>query len=195
MSNPFAVISESANHRPRTVRAGTLTAAIAATFCALSLSESQAGTATTTFAVSATITGAACTSISATALAFGSIAPTASASSTSTVTINCANGTAYSISAVGIAPACTGSSFLGNTMYSSTNTSASSPYYQLFKDSAHSVALAANTTCGPLGTALTGTGTGVAQTLTIYGLLYGSTGSTASSAGNYTDTATVTVTF
>jgi spore coat protein U-like protein len=129
-------------------------------------------------------------------MAFGSISPTGTASSTSTVTVNCANGTAYSISATGNSAACSNGTLIGNTMFSSTNTSGSSPYYQLFKDSAHSAPLLAY--CpggGPSGTALTGTGTGAAQTQTIYGLLNGSTGSSPSSAGNYTDTATVTVTF
>jgi spore coat protein U-like protein len=50
--------------------------------------------------------------------------------------------------------------------------------------------------CGSAaGTAITGTGTGSAQTQTIYGQVYGSFGPTPTVAGNYTDTATVTVTF
>jgi spore coat protein U-like protein len=73
-----------------------------------------------------------------------------------------------------------------------------SPGYLFFKDAAHTAPLlnSGNTSCGS-GTAITGTGSGAAQTQTIYGLVYGTVpgDTTTTAAGNYTDTATVTLTF
>jgi spore coat protein U-like protein len=111
------------------------------------------------------------------------------------VTVNCANGTPYSISAVGGNPLCLGNSIV-NILTAPTAQPTQSPTYQLFKDAAHTSPLATGSTisCGTTGTPLTGSGVGNAQTLTFYGLVSGSQ-SGLTPSGNYTDTATVTVTF
>jgi spore coat protein U-like protein len=182
----------------RLLRRSFLLSLTAATLVGSTLSDSQAGTITGTFAVTATISGAACTSISATALSFGTLAPTATASSTSTVTVNCANGTAYSISAVGTLPYCSANTPLNGMLAPNQNTVFGAAY-SLFKDAAHTLPLAGLSIigCGTTpGTAITGTGSGTGQTQTIYGLVYGTIpGNLSSPSGNYTDTATVTVTF
>jgi len=185
----------------RVGRKSFLLALTAATILGATWSESQAGTLTATFAVSATVAGAACSSISATALSFGNVPATGTASSTSTVTVNCALSTTYSISAVGATPGCYGSTFgLYNAMAPQGTVNLDVPSYQLFKDAAHSLPLLAISggggCAGTPGTAITGTGSGVAQTLTVYGIVYGTVpGNPTSAPGNYTDTATVTVTF
>jgi spore coat protein U-like protein len=200
MLHPIALQSISAMNR-LVVRRSFLSALTAAAIFTSTLPASQAGTLTTTFAVSATIPGAACTGISATALAFGTVPATSTASSTSTVTVNCVNGTAYSIAAVGTVPGCytNGTLTVYNVMTSPSNPTiiVDTPGYILFRDSAHQLPLLTGSSCGTPGTAITGTGTGSAQTQTIYGLVYGSipgTGQTGA-PGSYTDTATVTLTF
>lgn len=172
---------------------GVKSALVAGVLLVSAQSTLRAGTLTGTFAVSATVPGAACTSISATAMAFGSVAATGTASSTSTVTINCANGTAYSLTATGAAPDC-----ISGTTYNLMNGGNNAPVYTLFKDAAHTLPLlpGPQVTCGNT-TAITGTGTAQPTTQTIYGLAYGALpGSTNTTpAGTYSDTATITLSF
>lgn len=170
--------------------------AACATICIVGQSSSEAGTLTSTFAVSATISGtAACTSISATAMSFGSVAASGTGTATSTLTVNCSTNAPYSITAVGAVPGCLGATLI-NVMGASPT---SNPGYTLFKDAAHTLPLApaaTNPCTGSTATALTGTGTGAAQTQTLYGQLSGTIqGNTATAPGNYTDTATITMTF
>ncbi len=173
---------------------------VAVTLLLAALSPLQAGTLTGTLTVTATVGAAACTSISASPLSFGSVSPSATASATSTVTVTCASGASYSIGAIGSTVLCI-SSTVYNVMGTTTSPS-NIPGYQLFKDAAHSSVLSNNPSggingCGAAGSYITGTGSGSAQTQTIYGLLAGTVpGNTSTSpAGSYSDTATVFVLF
>jgi len=160
----------------------------------------NAGTLTGTFSVTATVSGSACSSISATALSFGTVAPSGAAFSTSTITVNCGSGTPYTITGAGANPGCatagTTASLVGNVMSPFNASNPTSPMYVLFKDSAHTLGLSAGAalSCGSL-TGLTGTGSGAAQTLTLYGYVQGSATGSGGTPGNYTDTATLTLSF
>lgn len=155
-----------------------------------------AGSLTGTFSVTANITGGACSSISAGALSFGSLAPAAQANSSTTVTINCASGAPFSLSAVGSSPACFGSELVNLMTNNPSNLNV--PAYGLYADSARTQPLSAGATnpCGGPQTAISGTGTGANQTVTIYATVAGTApGNSPTPAGSYSDVATMTLTF
>lgn len=138
-----------------------------------------AGTATGTFTVSATV-AASCT-VTANNLAFGSYT-LAQIDATSTVTVTCTNGTTYSI---GLGPG----SFTGATVSTRrmSGPSATGLSYFLYSDTGRT-AVWGNTA----GSMVTGTGSGAAQTLTVYGRI---PADQAAQIGTYSDTITVTVGF
>jgi spore coat protein U-like protein len=152
-------------------------------FMALGLATTPAfaTTQTTTFVVSATVQGS-CT-ISATALSFGAYTGLV-INNTSTVTVNCTGGTTYNVSLnPGLATGATVTTrkmtgqYLGGTLA-----------YSLYRDSGH-----ANNWGQTIGTdTVAGTGTGVAQPLTVYGQI---PAGTAPAADGYFDTITATVTY
>jgi spore coat protein U-like protein len=137
-------------------------------------------TATTSFAITATIQ-ATCT-VSATPLAFGTYAGVL-INSTSTISATCTNTTPYK---VGLnAGTATGATVANRSM---TGPSASLLHYHLYSDSGHTINWG-NT----VGTdTVSMTGSGVAQTLTVYGQVPAGQFVTP---GSYSDTITVTLTY
>lgn len=157
----------------------------AATVAVLLATGANAATETTTFTVSATVTNAC--SVSASNLAFGNINPltnaTTATDATTTVSVTCSNGTAYN---VGLnAGAATGATVTARKMVSGTNTLS----YALYRDSARTANWGST-----VGTdTVAGTGSGAAQSLTVYGRV--PSGQQSTPVGAYTDTITVTVTY
>ncbi len=139
----------------------------------------DAATATGTIAVSATVLSFC--AIAALPLAFGNYS-NAALSATTTLTVTCTSGTSYNVgldSGIG-----TGASVATRKMSLLTNTL----NYSLYSDAGHSTVWG-NT----IGTNTeTGTGTGLVQTLTVYGQI---PGGQAVAPGAYLDTVTATVTY
>lgn len=139
-----------------------------------------AATQTSNFTVTATV-NANCT-ILTNNLDFGNYLG-AQIDASTTMTINCTNGTPYTV-ALNIG---TGS---GATYASRVLTSgASTMNYNLFTDIARTTVWGDGTSSSQLNN---GTGSGTNQTLTVYGRLPGSQTPTS---GTYTDTVTATVTY
>jgi len=145
----------------------------------VSPNHAQATTVTTTIAVSATVLSFC--SISATALAFGNYSTTA-VSGTATVTGTCTTGTTYN---VGLSAGTgTGATVTTRYMTNGSNTLG----YSLYQDAGH-----ANVWGTTIGTnTVLSTGTGLAQTFTVYGLI---PASEYVAPGSYTDTVTATITY
>jgi spore coat protein U-like protein len=135
----------------------------------------------TRFTVSAAV-GAAC-SLSATDLAFGSYSGSL-IDATSTISVNCTNATPYNVGLdAGIAPGAT------LTNRSMTGPGSTLLNYHLLSDPARTINW--GNTVG-IDT-VAGTGTGTAQSLTVYGQLPAS--QTALQPGTYSDVITATITF
>lgn len=147
-------------------------------------SKSWAFTSASSFAVSLTITGSC--SVSASNLSFGTTGLVISdIYATSTITVQCTNGTPYQVNLdQGVGYAVHGAWIGYHYMANGTNTIT----YNLFQDPSHSVYWG-NT---PGTDSLNGTGSGAAQTLTVYGWVYQLQ---QPPPGSYTDTVTVTVTY
>jgi spore coat protein U-like protein len=139
-----------------------------------------AATTSTTFAVTATVQ-AACL-ISATPLAFG-VYTGVVANATSAVTVTCTNTTPF---AVALDPG----TFAGATVTTRRMTGPASAAlaYALFSDAAHTV----NWGNSPATGGVTGTGTGIAQPLQVFGQV---PAGQFVAPGAYTDTITATITF
>ena len=139
----------------------------------------QATTMTSTIAVSATVLSF-CT-IVALPLAFGNYSQ-AAAAATTTLTVTCTSGTTYNVGLdAGIG---TGATVAARKMSYLTNTLT----YGLYTDAGHS-AVWGNT----VGTNTSaGTGTGLVQTLTVYGLI---PANQAVTPGAYLDTVTASITY
>lgn len=142
-----------------------------------------AATAQTTFSVTATVL-ASC-SVSAGTLAFGNYTPTSGspADATSTVDITCTNGTPYTVALDG------GSTESNVAARAMSDTNAHTLSYEIYTDSARATVWGDGTGST---VAQSGTGSGVAQPLTAYGRVPASQFVTA---GNYSDTVTVTVSY
>jgi spore coat protein U-like protein len=145
--------------------------------------DALATTASATFNVTATVL-ASCT-VSAGTLAFGSYTPTAGSpiDATSTVSVVCTNGTNYAV-------ALDGGSTAGDVAARAMNdTHTHTLAYEIYKDSARATVWGDGT-----GTTVTqsGTGSGTTQSLTAYGRVPASQFSTA---GSYSDTVTVSVSY
>jgi spore coat protein U-like protein len=165
---------------PFRVKTAILVAACAAAFAA----PAHAGSQSSPLTVNATVTGNC--SISTSALSFGSV-DTLSASpvlGTGGVTITCTNGTAWSAAAD--AGAGSGATLATRRMTSAGNTL----NYMLYTDSGRTTVWGDGT-----GTtaAIASTGSGAAQSVTIYGRV--PAGQTSAPAGSYSDTVGVTVTY
>lgn len=143
----------------------------------------QAGTAPGTIAVSATV-ASSCAVNSAGAMAFGTVTGNVSAvPATSTISVTCTNTTPYT--------------YYTNTglyvsssqmrMQGATTTTQYLPY-TLYTTSAYTTTFPTSSTG-----ALSGTGTGSAQTITIYGQI--AAGITLPSPQTYADTVTLTVAY
>jgi spore coat protein U-like protein len=144
----------------------------------------EAATKTTTFQVTATVNSAC--SVSATDLAFGVYDPSAAADdNTSTITVTCTKGTAYNIGLdAGIASGAT-----VTTRQMKHDTLADLINYSLFSDASRTVNWG-NTPS--TDTVDVGSATGAAEKHTVYGRI--ATGQYVT-AGDYSDTITVTVSY
>ena len=143
---------------------------------ALACGPAAAGTATTTFTVSATVV-ATC-GVSATSLAFGSYTGSSAVDQTSTISVTCSNGAAYSVALND------GANASGSTR---RMTGGASNYltYEMYSD-------ASRTTVWNASAPVSGTGTGSAQSLTVYGRIPSGQNAVV---GSYSDTVQVTVTY
>jgi spore coat protein U-like protein len=150
--------------------------ALALLACLTSMPSAYAATTSTTFTVTATV--ATVCSVSATDLAFGAYS-NAAVAATSTVSVTCTSGGAYT---VGLSD---GANF--STTRRMKNAGTDYLGYELYKEVGHT-----NRWGNSGGELVSGTGSGAAQNLTVYGNLPGSQGLIA---GSYTDTITVTVTY
>jgi len=143
------------------------------------INTSSGATSTSTFQVTATV-ASSCT-VTATSLAFGNYT-LAQLDGTSTITATCTNGTTYTIGL-------DAGTFSGATTSTRrmTGPSAAGLSYSLFSDSGRTTNWGNAT-----GSWVSGTGTGAAQVLTVYGRI---PANQTALIGSYTDTVTVTVTF
>jgi len=143
------------------------------------INTSSGATTTSTFQVTATV-ASSCT-VTATSLAFGNYT-LAQLDGTSTITATCTNGTTYTIGL-------DAGTFSGATTSTRrmTGPSAAGLSYSLFSDSGRTTNWGNAT-----GSWVSGTGTGAAQVLTVYGRI---PANQTALIGSYTDTVTVTVTF
>jgi spore coat protein U-like protein len=152
-------------------------------FVALGLTSTSAfaTTQTTTFAVTATVQGS-CT-ISATALSFGAYTGTA-LPGTSTISVNCTGGTTYN---VGLNPGgATGATVTTRKM--TGQFLHGSLAYSLFSNAGMTTNWGNTVNTDTVA----GTGTGAAQSLTVYGNI---PAGTAPAADGYSDTITTTITY
>jgi spore coat protein U-like protein len=140
-------------------------------------SAASAGTAATSFTVSATVADS-CT-VSAAALDFGSYTVTSASAATTTVTVTCTNDTAYHVALSD------GGNFTTTRRMVSNVTNFLE--YELYTNEGRTTRWG-NTEA----TDVDGTGNGSAQALTVYGLVPSGQFVTA---GSYTDTIDVTVTY
>ena len=158
--------------------------AVAAGICFSGIASiAHAATAQATFSVTATVL-ASC-SVSAGTLAFGNYTPTSGspADATSTVDITCTNGTHYSVALDG------GSTESDVAARAMSDTSAHTLSYEIYTDSSRATVWGDGTGST---VAQSGTGSGSLQTLTAFGRVPASQFATA---GNYSDTVTVTVSY
>jgi len=153
--------------------------AVIVAVCLTPQQNALAATATTTFQVTATVLSTCL--VSATPLAFGNYSG-AQTDATSTVSVTCTNTTPYN---VGLdAGLSTGATVTTRAMQNGSNTLG----YALYSDSARTV----NWGNTPGTDTVAGTGTGLAQTLTVYGRI---PAGSLPAPGAYADTITVTVTY
>jgi spore coat protein U-like protein len=143
-----------------------------------------AGTASSTMSVTATVT-ANCT-VSTTALAFGNVNTISGSNvdSTGSLSITCTNGTAWAASA-GVGSG-SGASFANRKMTAGANLL----NYNIYTTAARTVVWGDGTSSTAT---IPGTGTGNAQSVTVYGRV--GSGQTSVPAGAYADTVSVTVTY
>lgn len=153
--------------------------ALASILSCLLAGDALAANATDTLDVSLTVT-AECT-LTANALDFGSASLiTANLDATSTLDIQCSAGTAYTLTMD--AGAGTGATTTTRVLTSGSNTAT----YGIYKDAGRS-----NVFGSTGGEELTGTATGAAQSISIYGRVPPQT----VAVGSYTDSVTVTITY
>lgn len=159
-------------------------ALLAAFGASILASHAVAGTATATFNVTANITSA-CT-VQASDLNFGTYADV-DLDGESTITVTCTNTTAWE---VGLnSGSSTGSTVNNRRMI---GPGPSNLNYNLFTDAARTITWGDRDIL-PRQSTVTGTGTGSAQALTVFGRV--PAGQLTSNPGAYLDTITVTITF
>jgi spore coat protein U-like protein len=162
---------------------------IAATLAAgvMTAGAAQAGTATTTFAVTATVQSTC--AATATALAFPTYTPGGGAvTQSSTVSVKCTKNSPYTVALNG--GATTGGTVAQRLMASGTNTL----QYNLYTTNTYATVWG-DGTGSSVTQAGTGAGVATANTLTVYGQLPDSATNQAAVPASYTDTVTVTVSY
>jgi spore coat protein U-like protein len=164
-----------------------LSATLAASLLAVGVA--QAGTATTTFAVTATVLSTC--SATATALAFPNYTPGAGAvTANSTISVKCTKNSPYTVSLN--TGATTGDAFTQRLMASGTNYL----QYNLYTTAAFATVFGDGTGTTANSGTLTGSGVATANTTTVYGQLPDSTTNQAAVPSTaYADTITVTVAY
>jgi spore coat protein U-like protein len=156
------------------------TAAAAGIAALVAASSAGAATATGTMAVTSTIQSN-CT-VATSPLAFGTYSSASTLNGSSTVSVTCTNTTPYNVGFD--AGQATGATVTSRKMTNGAQTLA----YALYQDAGHSTNWG-NT----VGTdTVTGTGSGSAQNINIYGQI---ASGQSSAPGSYSDTITVTVTY
>ena len=146
-------------------------------------STAWASTATTTFNVTGTVIGAC--NVSAAPLSFGTAIPSTIAANidvSANMSVTCTNSAPYTVALdVGTG---SGATFGSRKMTSGANTMT----YSLFTDSGRTLVWGDGTSSSNL---YSGTGSGIAQSIPVYGRIPPQT----VSAGSYSDTITVTLTY
>ncbi|MDR3414893.1 MAG: spore coat U domain-containing protein [Nevskia sp.] len=148
--------------------------------------SAQATNKTATFLVSLTVSSDC--SISANALPFGtatSALATSPINQTTTLSVTCSNGTSYTLS---LDKGTTTGSTVTARLLAGTGSNVQTVQYQLYSDSGRSTIW--GDTSG--GSTVSGTGSGSAQSITIYGQV---PAQTIPTADNYSSTETATITF
>jgi spore coat protein U-like protein len=154
---------------------------LGALLAAVALPASASTTKTTTFQVSLIISNDC--AISATALSFGTTGVlSASLNQSTTLTVTCSNTTPYSVGldAGSVAGSTVATRLMGN--------SGATVQFQLYSDSAHTTVWGNTIGTNTVG----GTGTGNAQSVTVYGEV---PAQATPAANTYTSTVTASVTF
>lgn len=143
---------------------------------AFSTVPAAAASTSTSFTVSATVVSTC--AVSASDLAFGNYLPSGNTDQTTSITVTCGNGTGYSVALNDGNNASGGARRMinGGSNFLS---------YELYSDSGR-------TTVWNTASPVTGTGSGAAQTLTVYGRIPNGQNVPV---GAYTDTIQVTVTY
>lgn len=150
-------------------------AAAAMTFC---LSDAHATTATATMTVSLTVTSSC--SVSASALNFGTSTVSSNVDATTTVSVTCGAGTNYAVTLGD------GQHSLGVGLRQLQTSSASGALeYSLYTDSGRTIPWSG-------ATSVSGTSSGSAQSITVYGRV---PASMSPSPGSYSDCVQVIVTY
>jgi spore coat protein U-like protein len=147
-------------------------------------SAALAGTAVGSIGVSATVSSSC--SVTGNAVNFGAVAPLSGSNfdASGSIVVTCTNGTAWTASAA--AGNGTGATVAARKMTATPNVLS----YNLYIDSGHATVWGD----GTLSTStISGTGTGTAQTTTIYGRV--PLGQTSVPAGSYSDSVSVTITY
>ncbi|MDR5785386.1 spore coat U domain-containing protein [Caballeronia sp. LP003] len=144
----------------------------------------QAATRSTTFAVTLTLQNDC--QIAANPLNFGNSGViAANVDQTTTLSVTCSNGAAYN---VGLDAGSVAGSTITNRLLAGTGTPAPTVAYQLYRDAARTLVWGQT-----IGTdTVASTGTGAAQTLTVYGRV---APQATPAAGTYSSSVTATVTF
>ena len=142
----------------------------------LTAGSALAGQATTNFAVTATVV-ATC-GVSATPLAFGDYTGSTNVDQTSTISVTCTTGTDYTV-------ALNDGNNASGGVRRMVNGGSNYLAYEMYSDAGRTTAWNATAT-------VAGTGTGIAQSLTVYGRV--ASGQNVP-AGAYSDTVQVTVSY
>lgn len=147
----------------------------------------HAATITTSFQVTADI-AAKCNTVTANTLAFGTFDPVAATNLdvNTTMAVTCSRNTPYTIALNG------GSTATGTIANRLMTNGTDTLQYQIYTTTGRTIVWGDGT-----GTSQTvpGTGSGVAQTVNVYGRIPGTQVPANPPVGSYTDTITVTVTF
>lgn len=152
----------------------------------VSLPADASGQATATFQVSLTVTTDC--SISANPLAFGSAnsaLATTAINQTTSLSVTCTTGANYTLS---LDKGSTTGSSVATRLLAGSSGNAHTVQYQLYSDNSHSTIWGDSTG----GSTVSGTGTGSAQSITVYGQV---PAQTIPTADTYTSTETATVAF